>query len=66
MAKKTILAIDTATENCSVALSYNDQVFVRSQVAPQKHANLVLPMIEELLSEAGIERSAIELVALAV
>ncbi len=60
MAKKTILAIDTATENCSVALSYNDQVFVRSQVAPQKHANLVLPMIEELLSEAGIERSAIE------
>lgn len=32
-----ILAIDTATENCSVALLVNDQVISRSEVAPRDH-----------------------------
>lgn len=32
-----ILAIDTATENCSVALLANDQVISRSAVAPRDH-----------------------------
>ena len=60
MSEQTILAIDTATENCSVALGYQGQIYLKSQVAPQKHANLVLGMIDELLREHNLERSAID------
>ncbi|MDW1988525.1 tRNA (adenosine(37)-N6)-threonylcarbamoyltransferase complex dimerization subunit type 1 TsaB, partial [Vibrio sp. 811] len=48
-----ILAIDTATENCSVALLVNDQVISRSEVAPRDHTKKVLPMVDEVLKEAG-------------
>lgn len=60
MDKQTILAIDTATENCSVALGHNGQIFLKSEVAPQKHANLVLGMIDELLTENQVQRSDID------
>ena len=60
MIEQTILAIDTATENCSVALGYQGQIYLKSQVAPQKHANLVLGMIDELLQEHHLERSNID------
>lgn len=60
MSEPTILAIDTATENCSVALSHNGKLYVRSEVAPQKHANLVLPMITALLDEARIKRQDLD------
>jgi len=49
-----ILAIDTATENCSVALLANDQVISRSAVAPRDHTKKVLPMVDEVLKEAGL------------
>lgn len=60
MSVQTILAIDTATENCSVALGHNGKIFLKSEVAPQKHANLVLGMIDELLTENNVDRSAID------
>lgn len=47
-----ILAIDTATESCSVALLVNDQVISRSEVAPRDHTKKVLPMVDEVLKEA--------------
>lgn len=59
---RTVLAIDTATENCSVALSHQGQIYLKSEVAPQKHANLVLAMIDGVLTEAGIDRGDIELI----
>lgn len=49
-----ILAIDTSTENCSVALLVNDQVISRSEVAPRDHTKKVLPMVDEVLKEAGV------------
>ena len=49
-----ILAIDTATENCSVALLVNDRVISRSEVAPRDHTKKVLPMVDEVLKEAGL------------
>ena len=63
MSQTTVLAIDTATENCSVALSHGDKIFYKGQVAPQKHASLVLGMIDDLLRENGVERSDIDCVA---
>jgi tRNA threonylcarbamoyladenosine biosynthesis protein TsaB len=49
-----ILALDTSTEACSVALSLDGELRMRFQLTERSHAELVLPMIEGLLEEAGI------------
>jgi tRNA threonylcarbamoyladenosine biosynthesis protein TsaB len=57
---KTLLAIDTATECCSAALWVNGKLYHRASTQPRKHAELILPFIDELLLEANIEKSAIQ------
>lgn len=49
-----ILAIDTATEACSAALQVNDKDYLKYQVAPQQHSQLLLAMVEQLLAEADL------------
>jgi tRNA threonylcarbamoyladenosine biosynthesis protein TsaB len=49
-----ILAIDTATERCSVALRVDGKTIERSIETPRGHADLVLPMVEDVLSECGL------------
>jgi tRNA threonylcarbamoyladenosine biosynthesis protein TsaB len=49
-----ILALDTATENCSAALFINGALFERERLLERGHAELILPMIRELLDEAAI------------
>ena len=44
-----LLALDTATENISVAIYKDGAEFFKSNLAPQKHAEIILPMIDELL-----------------
>jgi len=51
-----LLALDTATEGCSAALLIGDTLLERFEIAPRRHAELILPMIEELLAEAGVSR----------
>ena len=48
-----ILAVDTATERCSVALLSDGRLTERSQDTQRAHADLVLPMIAEVLEEGG-------------
>lgn len=49
-----ILAIDTSTEACSAALSIDEEVIFRYKLAPRKHTDLILPMIDNLMEEAGL------------
>ena len=49
-----LLAIDTATERCSVALLIDDRVIERATETARGHADLVLPMVDEVLKEAGL------------
>jgi tRNA threonylcarbamoyladenosine biosynthesis protein TsaB len=49
-----ILAIDTATENCSAALLIDGNVRSREIEMERGHAERILPMVDDLLSEAGI------------
>jgi tRNA threonylcarbamoyladenosine biosynthesis protein TsaB len=49
-----LLAFDTSTEYCSAAL-FCDGVLASRQVhAGQRHSELLLPMVRELLNDAGI------------
>lgn len=58
-----LLALDTSTEACSVALLCGEELFERHLVAPRQHNNLILPMVQEVLTEAGIERSQLDCLA---
>ena len=48
-----ILAIETSTESCSVALNAGAEVLERFELAPMKHAELILPFVRGLLTDAG-------------
>ena len=49
-----ILAIDTSTEACSAAIMTDGESIERFEIARQRHTELILPMIESLLAEAGL------------
>jgi tRNA threonylcarbamoyladenosine biosynthesis protein TsaB len=55
-----LLAIETATETCSVALAINGEVLEQYQHAPRQHAELLLPWVESVMAEAGIGFSALD------
>ncbi len=55
-----LIAIETATENCSVALLHQGIISHRSKVAPQKHAELVLGYLQQLLDEKNLKKSEID------
>lgn len=58
-----LLAIETATEACSVAVWIDGEVRERFEIAPRRHAELALPWAEGLLAEAGIARSQLDAIA---
>lgn len=58
-----ILVIDTATEACSVALSFNGKLYTQSKIAPREHGELVLPMVDLVLKEAGTRLEQLDCIA---
>jgi tRNA threonylcarbamoyladenosine biosynthesis protein TsaB len=58
-----LLAIETATECCSIALLAGDALFQRCEIAPRRHAELLLPMCEDVLAEAALRRRDLDVVA---
>lgn len=58
-----ILAIDTATEACSAALYVDGEINQQYRVAPREHSHIILPMIDQLLDEAGIRVSELDALA---
>lgn len=58
-----LLAIETSTEACSVAVFADGGVHVRHELAPRLHTQRVLPWAEELLAAAGVARSQLDAIA---
>jgi len=58
-----ILALDTATENCSAALWIDGHVLHRELEAERGHAELILSMVDELLHESGAKLPDLQAIA---
>jgi tRNA threonylcarbamoyladenosine biosynthesis protein TsaB len=58
-----LLALDTATEACSAALWIDGAVTSRDELLGRGHAERILPMIDELLAEAGLSLAALDAIA---
>lgn len=58
-----ILALDTATEACSVALGIGDRTIERYVELERGHAEQILPMVDEVLAEAGLDLSQLDALA---
>ncbi len=58
-----LVALETATEACSAALYLDGELTERYQIAPRGHTDLILPMVDELLAEAGLAASQLDAVA---
>jgi tRNA threonylcarbamoyladenosine biosynthesis protein TsaB len=58
-----ILTIDTSSANCAVALMQGDVLLERVSEQQRQSAQRVLPMISELLLDAEIQLSDIDLIA---
>jgi|APThiThiocy_ev2_2_1041544.scaffolds.fasta_scaffold00293_73 tRNA threonylcarbamoyladenosine biosynthesis protein TsaB len=58
-----ILALDTSTEHCSVALLLDGRTLSYEVLAKQRHSELLLPMIQRVLQEAGVKLAQLQGIA---
>jgi len=58
-----ILALDTATEACSVALGIEDRVIERYVELERGHAEQILPMVDAVLADAGLTLAQLDALA---
>lgn len=58
-----LLAVDTATDACSAALWQNGECRERYALAPREHTRRLLPMVDELLAEAGLTLNRLDAIA---
>jgi tRNA threonylcarbamoyladenosine biosynthesis protein TsaB len=58
-----ILALDSSTDACSVALSLNGVIHSRFELAAKSHTQRLLPLVDELLSAADLKLSQLDVIA---
>lgn len=58
-----LLALDSSTEACSVALIKGDEVTEQFLLTPREHTQRLLPMVDEVLAEAGASLTQLDGIA---
>lgn len=58
-----LIALETSTEYCSLAVARGAQVFERSFHAGQRHSEFALPVLRELLQQAALDMHGIDGIA---
>ena len=61
-----LLALETATDACSVALWLEGEILQRFELAPQRHTELLLPMVAALCAEAECPLASLDAIAVSV
>lgn len=56
----TLLALDTSTEACSVALLYKGEKTYLDELAQRTHTKRILPMVDEILVQSGIRLNQVD------
>lgn len=56
-----VLAVDASTANCAASVIVNGQAYSCAEFAPQQHAQLILPMVDDVLKQAGITPEQVDL-----
>ena len=59
----TLLALDTSTESCSVALWHKGEKTHLDELAQRTHTKRILPMVDELLANSGINLKQVDALA---
>ena len=59
----TLLALDTSTEACSVALWHKGEKTHLDELAQRTHTKRILPMVDELLANSGINLKQVDVLA---
>lgn len=55
-----LIALDTSTEACSVALAVGEEKLERYKVLRRGHAEFILEMVDQVLAEAGLALTALD------
>lgn len=63
MQNLTLLALDTSTEACSVALLYRGEKTHINELAQRTHTKRILPMIDEILANSGLGLNQVDALA---
>lgn len=58
-----ILAFDTSTEYCSIALLRDGELLSREVLAERRHSELILPMLQRVLEETGLTLTQLDGIA---
>ncbi len=54
------IAIESSSELCSVALTNGTEILQRISGEPRQHAEQILPMVEQLLADAGLQKNSLD------
>ena len=65
MSSHKILAIECSTAACSAALQVDGEITEKFQLAPRQHSDLILPMVDQLLSDANLSLTQLDTIAFA-
>ena len=59
-----LLAIDTSSDACSVAVATDDGIVEQHVVEPRAHTNILLPMIREVVAESKVQLGDLDAILL--